>query len=74
MEIKKEIKKVKIAGQFTDVEINVGRLTLGVSPKDGTMTLLFVTKKEMVHLLCDHFKRLGNINRYAKCYGIEFER
>ena len=74
MEIRKEIKKVKIAGQFTSVDVNVGHLTLGVSPKDGTMSLTFVTEKNIVHLLCDHFKKLGNINRYARCYGIEFER
>lgn len=67
-----KIEQIQIQGQFTKVNVSCGRLTLGVSPTKGTMSLIFTSEKGLVHLLCDNFKRLGNINRYAKCYGIEF--
>lgn len=64
--------EIKIQGQFTRVFVSCGELVLGISPKDGTMSLLFISEKGLIHLLCDHFKRLGNINKYARCYGVEF--
>ena len=72
--IKKETRLVTIRSQFTRVIVNCGILILGISPTEGTMSLIFKSDKGLVHLLCDNFARLGNINRYARCYGIEFEK
>ena len=73
MIIRNEIKKVGFQNHAR-VKVNAGELILGVSPVDEALSLTFKSEKGNMHLLCDHFKRLGNINRYAKCYGIEFEK
>ena len=73
MIIKNEIRKIPFQGHKR-VKVNAGELILGVSPADGSLTLTFKSEKGIMHLLCYHFKRIGNINRYARCYGIEFER
>lgn len=69
--------KVKIGSEkhCIRIQVNVGTLTLDISKKYGyTLVMEYDTSYPMPPvILAENFKRLGCINRYARCYGIEFE-
>lgn len=78
MLIENTITKVK-ASEYVRIDVDEERRISLSQSLDGTWRLALHIRTGGVHYkswkifeLCKGFKRLGNVNRYARCYGYEF--